>query len=402
MIRDLSNEGFDSSKTALGEQVGYLGLMTQDINNALIGECSSEFPNGFMKTKYSEINTLLFGKKNSNIEEMISLGKKSTFFSDLDIQSAICLDAITSETETMLQELNSKVNDLSASVSNAITLGLDAESLLSNLPEERANDIKNGNMFVSSDGKYMYYLGYAYEVYNPAIDNYNAKVVITSPGSVDWVNVHEQSYDKTYFDWWNLASATIQNIGENGDIEEAVAYNAPMVGYSILQAIADSRTDVKIDVMFQQNSNGDRRVIMGVYNSDYANIYNNFDYNLPYSTYDNIGVFKPDYMNKSQEIYEDLTGKKANEWAVYDVQYSLDERHRDERYQSYLSFDADGNLQETVNIYDGDKKEIVEREGFAGEIGSGEAVYTYDLVPTPHAVPDLYNEAIMGAINGGF
>ncbi len=404
MKRNLSNDIFSKCNDYLGEQAGYIGEMTQAINGALIGEYSSEFSNGFIKTRYSEISSLLLKKKNLNIEEMISLGRKNVSMSGLDSQGATALNVIASEVNMMLQEIKSMVNNVTTSVTTIRTTGLTADILLNNLPEERANEIRNGNIFVSMDGKYIYYNGYPYEVYNPTTDILSEDVVIMPTGSWDWKDVYCASYKNSEFDFLEFINGSTSNAGDNLDQDATVLYNAPMARYTFYQSLSDATTNVTIDVMFQENSNGDRRVIMGVNNSSYEDIYQNMNYSKPYSIFDNAGgVFSvAGGADSSREIYEKLTGNEAKITAYYDIQYTFDEKHRDEKYQSYLSFDGDGNLQETPTVYGGDKKELVERDGYLGEIGVGEKVYEFELLPTPQPVPDVYKDKITDAINGGF
>lgn len=120
---------------------------------------------------------------------------------------------------------------------------------------------------------------------------------------------------------------------------------------------------------------GKNRAIIGVSNPKTTEYMDTYDYSRPFSTYrylqSNGDGAAQLYFNKATaQMYEEYTNKKANATRYnYDLQFTLDERHKGSQYQAYVSIDEDGKYVQANVKYSGDKTYIVVRDNFGIETG---------------------------------
>ncbi len=167
MVRDLSGDYFRESNLYLGEQITELSAIKQSLASALSKEYSSEFPNGLMKTKYGELSSLFAQRTNDNIDYEIILGKKNTYLCNDDTNGAEELKTALGDVDSSKSILENMANSITACLSGLSKPSPSVNLLINVLPQSRADEINDGGLFVSPDGKYLYYMGYPYDVYNP-------------------------------------------------------------------------------------------------------------------------------------------------------------------------------------------------------------------------------------------
>ena len=63
-------------------------------------------------------------------------------------------------------------------------------------------------------------------------------------------------------------------------------------------------------------------------------------------------------------MYEDITGQKTNGLDTYDFVVTVDERHQNSKYSSYLWIDSDGTIMEIPILLSKDKVQLGVRKGF--------------------------------------
>lgn len=403
MVRKLHSSNFQETKSYLAKQVGELSTITQSISSAISAECGTEFNNGFMKTKYSEISTLLNSRKNAIIEQQITLGKKSVYISKDDENASSSLEGVLGEIESKDSALSAMKNSIVSSVASMNCGTATIDDLIDVLPPERAKQIKEGDIFISSDCQYLYYNGYAYEIVNPYAQSNNS-VGPTISARHEWTTVHEKIYDKTTWNW-SGALAGLSNMSSD-DMAAATVdiqgkpFNIMDGAFSILNFIASAREDVSVTVNFQENEIGERRVMIGVINSEYQDVIEQYA-GTSHSWLDSCGDGAAQILvsNGVEQYYTEMTGNETNRWHEYDVVATLDERHKDDTYTSFISFDSDGTMQETVRIYDGDSMVIQERQGFLNF--DREDIYEIEINDTSN-VPDEYKEAFLQGLGEGF
>lgn len=221
--------------------------------------------------------------------------------------------------------------------------------------------INSDKVFISENGKYILYHGEAYPIYVP---NYT-KQVIDAP----WQIVESKKYTKQDFDkGMFLAGISWDDVGDKElftrDLSNKLQDNNAK-GQGLLTMLNLSESFIKslenttITVNFQE-SNGQKRAVISVYNSRDAQTLSSLDYNKPISKRDEQKKATNDWMslhNQSEYakgVCELVTGKKYKD-GVYDIEITLDERHKSQGTTGFLSYDENGKLLYNPVIYSGDK-----------------------------------------------
>lgn len=362
MVRDFNKEYFSTCSSNLAKQNTEISTMKQSLFSAVSSENTCEFKDGVLISKYNEIESLLTQKRNNNIEYLISLGKKSTSLYNADTQSAAELTAASDSFETAKEALSEMADSISASVCNFNPISPDASILVEALPRDRAAEIKNGHLFISPDGKYLYLAGYKYEVYDPNVQRTDGPAL--SP-VYDWSVDGVKEISSTDIDVWEGINGFFNSNGvSNLDDEQSAIFNAPMLLLGIFEGIAAGKTTTTIKATFETNQYGERRVIIGLTDSSVQNTFNNWDYSKPSSMYDGCDNVSNYLASSAAEgAYEAITGNTASEKITtqYDVHITLDEEHQYTDYPHYIiSFNDEGKAVMTPNYFAGDKIEVTE------------------------------------------
>lgn len=404
MIRDLSHANFADCKFYLGRQVASLETITSNISLAVVTENKTEFVNEYMTGQYSELLSLLNQRKLSVIEHQITLAKKEKNISSDDTDGADSLKAVLEDAEFSMGLVHEMSQSLISNFSSVANVDASVDGLIAVLPEMRANQIKNGKLFISEDCKYLYYKGYAYEVYDPYQEYNNT----TNPtiGCIDeWKTVHIKSYDSTTWDWW-AATTNLNNLSSDDYAGAAVDNNSLMLNkldafFSVVKFIADARNDISINIDFQQNQYGNRRAIIGVNNSTYRQMYNDkAGTTISILRECKDPVTKKIFSDAAAEYYSKQSGNSidTNKYD-YDVVTTFDEGHKGQKYTSTISFDGDGRMTESVLVLPGDSVLICEQSSFLGI--NNRDVYNINLNATS-IVPDQYSDLFKQGIKQGF
>lgn len=98
-------------------------------------------------------------------------------------------------------------------------------------------------------------------------------------------------------------------------------------------------------------------------NSKAAQGFRDYDYSSTYSMLSDTkahgdGAGEKNVKGAGASLYEQYTGKKADK-CMYDIQVNLDKRHKDSKYQSYISINDKGKFVQTIVQYPGDKRTVV-------------------------------------------
>lgn len=404
MIRDLSQSNFSECTMHLAKQITPLSNISSKLSAAISAEGGTEFVDEYMKSQYSQLSSLISQRKSNVIDYQITLGKKSVYISNDDKNGAAKLEASLGEMSTSSDLVHSMRQSIVSCISSLTGPDASVEGLIGVLPEDRANDIKNGNLFMSEDCKYLYYNGYEYEIFDPFKEHNN----ITGPTigrPEEWETVHIKSYDETTWDWWG-AIANLNNMSSDDYAGAMVDNNSRALNnfdavFSVIKFIGSAKQDVSIEVNFQQNQYGDRRVIIGVDNSTYKQMYNNNAGNT-ISRLDMCGdgAAKLMWSRAAAEYYSQQTGNPVNTYKYnYDIETTIDEGHKDQKYTSTISFDENGAMTESILLLPNDKVVIREEGSFLGI--TGKDVYTIKLNSTS-VVPEQYSNLFRQGLNNGF
>lgn len=408
MVRDLSLEIFQECRTQLAKQVGELSTVTQSISSGLSLEQGTEFNNEFMKSKYSEIYTLLDGRKNTIIEHQITLGKKREYVKNDDTNGSARLESILSDVENSADRLDTLKTSIVSSVASIHGGNINVENIIDVLPAERANQIKRGDVFISSDYKYLYYNGYAYEIINSYAQHNDATGPVISAVH-EWTTVNEKTYDKTTWDWWGAVTGLNDMSSDdyaaviNSELsdKQSKTLNTFDAVFSVVKFIESARSDIAITVTFQENEVGDRRVFIAANNSTYRNIYEQWA-GVSYSKLDSCQdkAAEKEWSDEIANYYMEMSGNEIDIYQYeYDIVTTIDERHRDDKYTSMISFDSEGNMYETIPVYDGDSVVIQRRGSFIGL--NRKDIYEFELNDTMQ-IPEGYRDVFLEGLNSGF
>lgn len=272
-----------------------------------------------------------------------------------------------------------------------------------NTPTKKDEDYPDGT--ISDDYKYIYLDGKKYEIYD-SFQEYNN---ITGPSfdvPHDWQTVETKSISETTWDWWG-AIANLNNMSSDDYAAATVDNQSTLLGgldsmFSIAKIAADARNDVNVEFNFQEDQYGNRRVIIGVTNSDYQQWYNDMAGSRT-SRLDvcQDGAAKMFWSNAIADYYTQETGNPTNNFHDYDVITTIDEGHSGQKYTSTISFNEDGSMSESILILPGDTCVIQERSGFLNL--HTEDIYTIDLKERATSeIPQQYSDLILQCLEEGF
>lgn len=237
------------------------------------------------------------------------------------------------------------------------------------------NIVPTDQMLFDEENNTIYYKGDKYILYRPE----NLDQVTIGPMS-EWETVYTDSYTDTEFDWL-AAMQGVSLEGPEGSVYPGTRSNAYMIAISsgilgIISGVAAGVSSTKVTVTLQKDkTTGKNRAIIGVSNPKTTEYMDTYDYSRPFSTYrylqSNGDGAAQLYFNKATaQMYEEYTNKKADATRYkYDLQFTLDERHKGSPYQAYVSIDEGGKYVQTNLKYSGDKTYIVVRDNLGIETG---------------------------------
>jgi|GEM_PF-3516706 len=362
MVRDFEKEYFTQSISLLAKQNTEMSTMKQSLFNALSNEYSSEFPNEYVKTKYNSISSLLSRETQNNIDRQITMGKKSFLIYNTDRKCASEQRTANETFDTVKASLKEMTDAIMLSVSNFKETSPDANHIVDALPQTRAREIKNGHLFISPDGEYLYFNGFKYKIYDPAEEQTEGPVF--SP-VYEWTIDGVKEVSSVDRDVWDGINGFFNSNGvSNLDDEASALFNAPMLLMGILEGAAESKNTTTITTTFKTNQYGERVAVVTMRDSSVQRKYDNWDYSKSSSMYDgcdNVSNYIASEYAKS--AYEAITGNKASgRFATqYDVHITLDESHQySDAPHYYITFGSGGKAYVTPNYYPGDKIEVTQ------------------------------------------
>ena len=121
--------------------------------------------------------------------------------------------------------------------------------------------------------------------------------------------------------------------------------------------MASALNHTEINLVFE-SSGCNRRVTMGVGDSQTRLKFQQIDYNMPINTYQNANDFMGEKYasDYAQGIYQIVTGESVpDKEKAYTITGTLDEGHRDCNISGYLSYSETGELLYTPLVLPGDK-----------------------------------------------
>ena len=133
----------------------------------------------------------------------------------------------------------------------------------------------------------------------------------------------------------------------------------------ILTSLASNMSSKFITFVFQES--GDRRrVIIKAGSTQVEQIYDRYANEVPNSAYfANAGspIALGIVSAYAENLYKEKTGNSTKWYHTYDLEITLDKRHKGSKYSSYLWIDSNGTVMETPILYSNDKITVGRRTG---------------------------------------
>jgi archaellum component FlaC len=216
-------------------------------------------------------------------------------------------------------------------------------------------------VYISESGKYILYHGLAYPIYVP---DYTKQAY-----DMPWTTIETKKYSKVDFDWgmafWGISWDDVEEkelrtsdysykLKDKNAIGQAWVTVLNLVD-SGLKALENTTVTINFE-----EANGNKRAIISVYNSRDAQTLSSLKYNTPISKRNEQkkitgpGPSLDMQSDYAKGIGELVTGKKYKD-GIYDIEITLDERHKTQGTTGFLSYDANGRLLYTPVVFGGDK-----------------------------------------------
>lgn len=187
-----------------------------------------------------------------------------------------------------------------------------------------------------------------------------------------------------------------------GETEKSVLIQPgyqPAVGIAslfagVFNSLSQSINKVFVKFIFQETSDGQRRVMIKAGTTDAASVFNHYANDIPVSAYYNnsgSGFVQACISSSVANLYEEVTGNEQELLATYDCEVTVDKRHiNDDGAVSYLWINKNGDITETPIIYPNDKVAFGVREGFW--VFSTLDVFATVNLRTDHVADSKYQE----------
>lgn len=235
-------------------------------------------------------------------------------------------------------------------VSNTDPFGLSAEE-------------RGGNRFGS-----IIYDGNEYEIVVP--DHRNTTNTIDAP----WKTIYEYTEKDFSFDKYKFIAGIafddmngIANGTNPAQVSNGQQITAGLAGIfnGILTSLASNMSSKFITFVFQES--GDRRrVIIKAGSTQVEQIYDRYANGVPNSAYFAnagsplaLGIVSA----YAENLYKEKTDNSTKWYHTYDLEITLDKRHKGSKYSSYLWIDSNGTVMETPILYSNDKITVGRRTG---------------------------------------
>lgn len=158
----------------------------------------------------------------------------------------------------------------------------------------------------------------------------------------------------------------------------ALASLAGMFIGGVLSA-AESLERTYLDIHYYKVAEtGHKKAVVKCGNSDYDNMFNNWDYNIPHALKDEHGIWAlpedriPGWEDSVNEFakyqYEKFKGVQANNNYKYDIVYTFDANRKANQYILQVFLGKDGKMYEYFIFYPTEKIEIVVSENWINTI----------------------------------
>lgn len=147
MRRIFKQEYLQGCTSVLGVQNQHLDDGMQYLDSGIQLESGSEFVSGYMKSRYADIRAILNTKKQHNIEQSVTLGKRYADLTNTDGSSSGKLEGQLEIVENLLSQLERLCASMGNSVSNIQSENPNGAILLDNLSSSRVADMQAGNMY---------------------------------------------------------------------------------------------------------------------------------------------------------------------------------------------------------------------------------------------------------------
>ncbi len=218
---------------------------------------------------------------------------------------------------------------------------------------------------LSADGRGQYgsveYNGNIYPIYVPSL-----KTGVTIGPKWETVNeivVNDFSFDKLKF-FLGIEFDDVNGLANGSNPatkymsnEQLAAASVAGIVHGVFNSFFDSLNSTFVTFVFQETGEK-RRVIIKAGSTENIKFMTEYaDGNQHSKLLSNTSAMGY-YWNEAENLYETLSGEKADPNKMYDVVFTLDKERIKSRYSSYLWIDAKGRIMETAMLYKNDKLEL--------------------------------------------
>ena len=133
----------------------------------------------------------------------------------------------------------------------------------------------------------------------------------------------------------------------------------------VLDSAYKSASSTFLTFIFQQHED-QRRVIIKAGSNSTEQTFNAYADEISRSAYfSNSGspFAQAVIMSNAEKLYKDATGNTPKWHEIYDIEITVDKRHKGSKYTSYLWIDSDGTVMQTPILYSNDRVEVGKRCG---------------------------------------
>ena len=413
--RDLEQENFTACNSYLSKQITQVSEGKRLMTSAVVYDSNSDFPDGNIRSVYSSIGNTFSSMYSDNITDTIALGRCRFNTNNDEVTRTGTMGEILSE----LDKLVSEAKALSAKYSGMQSGIMGPDSIIMPLPDDRIEEIKDGNLVLSADKQYIYIDGIKYKIVTSPYSSYphsDGPAFNAAPQELKKIYI-----DGSYFDWaaafangFSMNSVDDMASAAGGKYEYGNSGNfmIPDTGLGTLfdclnianNFVTAGRKEMGVTLTFYEAYQGEKVVTIGVNSSDYTNAVERYAGSTRAYVKEAMrngadGAALLVYSNSARDIYEKVTGNQTNISSYYDFRITMDPAHKNDEYAMMLYFDDNGNMMSSTNIYPGDKYQIVEMSG----LFYNRETVLYETTPSSVGMVDpKVQEVFMNGIVNGF